>query len=91
MVQKKRYPVMSRVLGDVLSCEGTMIKQIDKDIRDKLAKKHACYVLVTCDQPSDDGKMNVEMSYEGDPALASFLLQGAQEYFETQDDTEIDR
>ncbi|WP_049767152.1 hypothetical protein [Waddlia chondrophila] len=62
-----------------------MVKHIDKDIREKLAKKHACYVLVTCGQPSEEGKINVEMSYEGDPALASFLLQGAQEYLMEQD------
>ena len=76
---------MWRSLGDVLSIEGAMVKHIDKDIRETLAKKHACYVLVTCDQPSEEGKMNVEMSYEGDPALASFLLQGAQDYFTEQD------
>ena len=88
MVQNIQYLVMSRVLRDVLSCEGVMIKQIDKDIRDELAKKHACYVLVTCDAPSAEGSMNVEMSYEGDPALASYLLQGAQEYFESQEESD---
>jgi hypothetical protein len=73
---------MSRVWRDVLSVEGAMINQIDKDIRDLLAKKHACYVLITCDSPTVEGKMNVEMSYEGDPALASYLLQGALEYID---------
>ncbi len=59
--------------------------KIDKDIKEKLAKKYACYVLITCDTPSDDGKMNVEMSYEGDPVLAAYLLQGAQGYLEEQE------
>lgn len=49
-----------------------------KQIRETLAKQHACYVLITCDQPSDGGNMQVEMTYEGDTALASYLLQGAQ-------------
>ena len=49
-----------------------------KRIKDSLAKNHACYVLITCDQPKEDGQMQVEMSYEGDPTLASYLLQGAQ-------------
>ena len=41
-------------------------------------KKQACYVLITCDEPSEDGQMSVEMMYEGDAALASYLVQGAQ-------------
>lgn len=53
------------------------IKQ--KRLRDRLSKKnHACYVLITCDEPTDDGNMQVEMTYEGDAALAAYLLQGAQ-------------
>jgi hypothetical protein len=59
-----------------------MKSKIDKDIRDKLVKKHACFVLITCDAPQEDGQMNVEMTYEGDPVLAAYLLQGAQAYFE---------
>ncbi len=48
-------------------------------IKKTLAKNHACYVLITCDEPSDDGEIEVEMSYEGDAALASYLLQGAKD------------
>jgi len=44
----------------------------------KQKKEKACYILITCDQPAPDGKMSVEMTYEGDPALASFLLENAQ-------------
>lgn len=50
---------------------------LHRDAKRALAK-HACYVLITCDEPSDGGEMSVEMSYEGDAILASFLLQGAQ-------------
>lgn len=49
-----------------------------KRLRDTLAKNHACYVLITCDEPTDDGNMQVQMTYEGDAALAAYLLQGAQ-------------
>ena len=42
----------------------------------------ACYILITCKEPSSDGKMSVEMTYEGDPALASFLLENAQDFIE---------
>lgn len=49
------------------------------------AKKHVCYVLITCEAPSDDGEMHVEMTYEGDATLAAYLLQGAQSFIDEQD------
>lgn len=48
-------------------------------------KKHeepTCYVLITCGQPTADGKLSVEMTYEGDPTLAAYLLQSAQGFIE---------
>jgi hypothetical protein len=55
-------------------------------IRKTLTKRTACYILITCEEPSADGNMNVQMSYEGDPALASYLLQGAQAKIDGEDD-----
>lgn len=43
-----------------------------------LPKKNACYVLITCDEPSEDGRMQVEMTYEGDACLAAYLIESAQ-------------
>lgn len=57
-----------------------------KEIKESLAQNHNCYVLITCDEPSEEGKMNVELSYEGDPVLAAYLLQGAQDYLDHQED-----
>lgn len=51
----------------------------------KEPKKHVCYVLITCDAPSEDGKMQVEMTYEGDATLAAYLLQGAQSFIDEQE------
>ena len=62
-----------------------MNSKVDTDIKEQLSQRYACYVLVTCDPPSEDGGMNVEMCYEGDPALAAYLLQGAQSYIEEND------
>lgn len=53
-------------------------KDADNSIKARLAKKYMCYVLLTCDGPEANGQMQVKMSYEGDPVLASYLLQGAQ-------------
>lgn len=49
-----------------------------------LASEHTCYVLITCGKPGDDGNMDVEMSYEGDPALVAYLIHGAQNILEEQ-------
>ncbi|MEF9497398.1 MULTISPECIES: hypothetical protein [Chlamydia] len=42
----------------------------------------SAYVLVTCGHASSDGKMKVEMTYEGDPAVISYLLTKAQDSLE---------
>lgn len=55
-----------------------------EEVRQSLAKDHACYVLITCGEPGKDGKIHVEMFYEGDPALAAFLLESAQGLIEPQ-------
>lgn len=47
-----------------------------------LNEKHAAYVLITCAEPSLDGKMQVELTYEGDPILASYLLENAQKFID---------
>lgn len=61
------------------------MKQDKSDkIREALAKKYACYVLITCNEPSQDGNMQVEMTYEGDPMLAAYLVQGAQSFMDQQ-------
>ncbi len=62
---------------------GTDSKSYSLDeIKQTLADNHACYVLITCGSPSNDGKMNVEMSYEGDEVLASYLVDNAQQIFD---------
>ncbi len=54
-------------------------------IRKLLSKGYAGFVLVTCKQPLHDGSMQVEMIYEGDPILASYLLDGAREYLDEEE------
>jgi len=53
-----------------------------------LSKNRACYVLISCGEPSADGNMDVEMTYEGDLSLASYLLQGAQTFIDEKQDQE---
>ena len=55
-----------------------------QDIKKALGKDNSCYVLITCSKPSSDGKMQVEMSYEGDESLAAYLLENAKSVFDHQ-------
>ena len=54
--------------------------------QEKAGDEPACKILITCDQPAEDGKMSVEMTYEGDPTLASYLLERAQSFIEHEED-----
>jgi hypothetical protein len=59
-----------------------MKRNVQKRSKKTSAKKHVCYVLITCEEPSEDGKIQVEMTYEGDATLAAYLLQGAQSFID---------
>lgn len=51
-----------------------------------LTEDQACYILITCGKPTPDGKMAVEMTYEGDSTLASYLLENAQGFIDLDDE-----
>ncbi len=56
-------------------------RDLDK-IKKTLGEKHACYVLITCTEPTEEGQIEVEMSYEGDETLAAFLIDNASQVFD---------
>jgi hypothetical protein len=62
-----------------------MNKKSRKHLQEALDKDPSCYVLITCGQPSPDGNMQVEMTYQGDTSLASYLIQGAQYYIDQEE------
>lgn len=54
--------------------------------KQKIRKEdQACCIVIRCGQPNADGKMSVEMTYEGDPTLASYLLENAQGFIDQDD------
>lgn len=55
-----------------------------KEFEKTFSKNHAGYVLITCQNPTDDGNMNVEMTFGGSAALANILINGAQMYLDEQ-------
>lgn len=63
-----------------------MIKplSLEREIKKAYDRKCACYVLITCTEPSADGKMDVEMNFEGDESLAAFLVENASQVFDHQ-------
>lgn len=56
-----------------------------RHLQEALEKDPSCYVLITCGQPTEDGQMQVEMTYQGDTTLAAYLLQGAQLFIDQED------
>lgn len=67
--------------------EGSKNYSVEK-IRKSLSENYACYVLITCKAPTPDGKMDVEMSYDGDEILAQYLLDNAQQVFDDRAQSE---
>lgn len=45
-------------------------------------ENNACTILITCEKPSPGGKMQVEMSFNGDSDLAAMLIDNAQSLLE---------
>lgn len=43
------------------------------------------FIKIIC-APLEDGKIQVEMTYEGDPFMLSYILKKAQEQFEQNDE-----
>jgi hypothetical protein len=64
-------------------------KREKEESHQALAESHACFVLITCSEPSEDGKMQVEMTYEGDPSLAAYLIESAYGLIENQNEALI--
>lgn len=68
--------------------DGPKEKKKGKSVKKKklLKEDAACYILITCGQPGADGKLSVEMTYEGDPSLASYLLESAQGFIDQEEE-----
>lgn len=61
--------------------EKISINNVIKSVKRKISRKTICYVLITCNEPEEDGYMDVEMCYDGDTMLASYLVHSAQSAF----------
>lgn len=55
----------------------------------KTNEKKGCpstYVLITCSKPSNEGDMEVEMTYEGNEDLIAYLIENAGQFFHKNED-----
>ncbi len=60
---------------------GKVVKA-EKEIKKAINTNCACYVLITCSEPNAEGKMEVELNYDGDESLAAFLVENASQVFD---------
>ena len=75
---------MRKILTQILKKAHWTKTDVPQDVKRVLSKKNACYVLITCEEPSEDGNMQVEMTYEGDACLAAYLIESAQGIIDDQ-------
>lgn len=52
------------------------------ELKKILAEKQLSYVLITCTSPTNEGKMDIELDYQGDQDLLSYLIDSAKNIIE---------
>lgn len=66
----------------VVKIEQPSTEVVMSKVKKALGDQCACFVLITCTQPNAEGKMNVEMHFEGEESLAAFLVDNASQVFD---------
>ncbi len=69
---------MAKILEGLFDRNGPSKQDIKTILKRKKDGKTICYVLLTCSEPNEAGSMEVEMNYEGERWLASYLIKSAQ-------------
>lgn len=60
----------------------TELDGVHKQVKNMMTDDHLSYVLVTCRKSNSKDQLEVQMTFDGDPVLASYLVKGAQDQFE---------
>lgn len=68
---------MRKILQGLFDKKGLSRKELRGLVKKKEKNKTICYVLLTCSEPNAEGNMEVEMFYEGEKSLASYLIKSA--------------
>ena len=75
---------MSRYLPDHYKVADTQKGKVPSRVKRAFGSRKICYVLISCEEPNSRGEMEVEMTYDGDKYLASYLVQSAMQLLEEQ-------
>ena len=73
---------MARILEGLFKEKGVSKKDVKRFLNKTGKSRTICYVLITCGDKKSDGTMNVEMKYEGDKCLASYMIKTASRIIE---------
>ena len=76
VLDKKPRETMSKVIKT--DFRPSNISKIKKALFDEKCS----FVLITCSDPSKEGKICVEMDYSGDRDLIAYLMKSAENYLE---------
>jgi hypothetical protein len=68
---------MGKIIEGLFGKRGLSKKSIRSFLKKKKKTRTICYVLITCSESTVDGKMDVEMKFEGDKYLASYMIDTA--------------
>jgi hypothetical protein len=77
---------MAKILDGLFDREGPSKKEIEEVIKKQKKGKTICYVLLTCNETSEEGTMEVDMKYEGERWLAAYLVESAQKVLEEEEE-----
>lgn len=73
---------MAKWLEGLFTKRGLSKKEVKSFLKKKQKGRTICYVLITCGEAKSDGTMDVEMKYEGDKWLASYMIESAAKIIE---------
>ena len=62
-----------------------MNSRCKKHLQEALKNNPSCCLFITCQEPSENGEMQVQMTHHGDPTLLSYILQGAQSIIDNEE------
>lgn len=74
----------------MLCAHHEVLSLVHDKVKKMLQKEHVGYVLVTAKKTGNPNKLEVELSYEGETALASYLVDGAQDALDAIFESEVE-
>jgi|GEM_PF-5827627 len=58
--------------------------KVPEKVHKVFRRKTIAYILISCGEANNKGEMEVEMTYEGDKYLVSYMLENARELMDSK-------